>query len=262
MLVDSHCHLDFPEFAPEIAQVVARARDAGIGICLTIGTKLSGMSRVREIAEEFPDVFCTVGIHPHEAATEQLASAQPLLDLAAHPKVVGIGETGLDYYYEHSPRDVQMANFRAHIRAARESRLPLIVHTRDAEDDTIAVLREAMEEGAFTGVIHCFTGTDRLAQAALELGLYISASGILTFKKADALRDVLRDVPLERLLVETDAPYLAPVPHRGKRNEPAYVAQTANALADLKGIAADTLAAATTENFLRLFTRVPRPSQA
>jgi TatD DNase family protein len=258
MLVDSHCHLDFPEFAPEIAQVVARAEAAGVGICVTIGTKLAGAERVREIATEFPGVFCSVGIHPHEAAAETLASEAPLLELASHRKVVGIGETGLDYYYEHSPREAQIANFRAHIRAARDLGLPLIVHTRDAEDDTIAILREEMEEGAFAGLIHCFTGTAQLAQAALDMGLYISASGILTFKKADALRDVLRDVPLERLLVETDAPYLAPVPHRGKRNEPAYVAHTAKVLAELKGIPADALAAATTANFLRLFARVPR----
>jgi TatD DNase family protein len=262
MLVDSHCHLDFPEFAPEIAQVVARAQAAGVGICVTIGTKLSAATRVREIAEEFPSVFCSVGIHPHEAAAERLSSEHPLIELAAHRKVVGIGETGLDYYYEHSPREAQIANFRAHIKAARVTGLPLIVHTRDAEDDTIAILREEMEEGAFTGLIHCFTGTARLAKAALDMDLCISASGILTFKKADALRDVLCDVPLERLLVETDAPYLAPVPHRGGRNEPAYVAETAKVLAGLKGIAPDALAQATTENFLRLFTRVPPSLQA
>jgi TatD DNase family protein len=262
MLVDSHCHLDFPEFAPELPAVVARAHAAGVGVCVTIGTTLSGAARVRELAEEFPNVFCSVGIHPHEAAVEQLESDAALIALASHRKAVGIGETGLDYYYEHSPREAQIANFRTHIGAARETGLPLIVHTRDAEDETITILREEMEKGAFSGVIHCFTGSERLAHAALELGLYISASGILTFKKADGLRDVLRKVPLDRLLVETDAPYLAPVPHRGKRNEPAFVADTAKALAELKAIPIQTLAAATTDNFFRLFSRAPRFQEA
>jgi TatD DNase family protein len=262
MLVDSHCHLDFPEFAPELPAVVARAQAVGVGACVTIGTKLSGAARVREVAEEFPSVFCSVGVHPHEAAAEPLENDAPLIALASHRKAVGIGETGLDYYYEHSPREAQVANFRTHIGAARETELPLIIHTRDAEDDTIAILREEMKKGPFSGVVHCFTGSDRLARAALELGLYISASGILTFKKADALREVLRDVPLDRLLVETDAPYLAPVPHRGKRNEPAFVSHTAKALAELKAIPSEALAAATTDNFFRLFSRVPRFQEA
>ena len=260
MLVDSHCHLDFPEFAPELEAVVARAADAGVGTCVSIGTTLAKFPRVLAIAEQFANVYCSVGIHPHEAKAEPLTDATPLLERARHEKVVGIGETGLDYYYEHSPREAQIANFRAHIAAARELGLPLIVHTRDAEDDTIAILREEMARAPFRGLIHCFTGTRRLAEAAVELGLHISASGIMTFKNSAELRAVLKDVPLDRLLVETDAPFLAPVPHRGKRNEPAFVAHTAAALAELKGISADELAAATTDNFFSLFTRAARPA--
>ena len=260
MLVDSHCHLDFPEFAPELDAVVARAVEAGVGVCVTIGTTLTGFPRVRGIAEHFANVYCTVGIHPHEAEAEPIAAADILIELAAHPKVVGIGETGLDYYYEHSPKDAQIANFRAHIAASRETRLPLIVHTRDAEDDTIDILREEMGKGAFSGLIHCFTGTPRLAAAALELGLFISVSGIATFKKSDELRATLREVPMDRLLVETDAPYLAPMPYRGKRNEPAYVTKTAAALAELKDVSLNVLSETTTGNFFRLFNRAIRPS--
>lgn len=260
MLVDSHCHLDFPDFSAELPDVVARAKSAGVGICVSIGTKLSRFRDAAAVAAQFPDVYCTVGSHPHEAEHEPLADSTALIELARQPKVVGIGETGLDYYYEHSPRAQQQANFRVHISAARALSLPLVVHTRDAEDDTIGILREQMGQGAFTGLIHCFTGTQRLAEAALDLGLYISASGIATFKKSEALRNVFRRVPLERLLVETDAPYLAPVPHRGKRNEPAFVVHTAAMLAELKGISIDELAQATTDNFFRLFTRAARPA--
>ncbi|MBU6443389.1 MAG: TatD family hydrolase [Alphaproteobacteria bacterium] len=260
MLVDSHCHLDFPEFAPELDAVVARAVAADVRVCVSIATTLKNFPRVRAIAEQFGNVYCSVGIHPHEAEAEPLAGPTPLIELATHPKVVGIGETGLDFYYAHSPREVQIANFRAHIEAARQTGLPLIVHTRDAEDDTIAILNEEMGKGAFTGVIHCFTGTPRLAEAALKLGFFISVSGIATFKKADALRDTLRMVPLERLLVETDAPYLAPLPYRGKRNEPSFVVHTARALADLKGVSADEVARITTDNFFTLFTRAERPA--
>jgi TatD DNase family protein len=260
MLVDSHCHLDFPKFAPQLDAVVARAGDAGVGVCVTIGTRLSGFERVHEIAELFPNVYCSIGIHPHDAEKEPLKDESPLIERAKLAKVVGIGETGLDYFYEHAPRQAQVANFRAHIAAARETKLPLIVHTRDADDDTIAVLREEMDRGAFTGVIHCFTGTRRLAEASLELGFYISVSGIATFKKSDELRAVLRDVPMERLLVETDAPFLAPMPLRGKTNEPSFVVHTAAALAALKGVSAEELAAATTDNFFRLFTRAMPPA--
>lgn len=259
MLVDSHCHLDFPEYAGQLDQVVARAEAAGVKVCVSIGTELKRFAGVRKVAESFPDIWCSVGVHPHEAGQELLADPGPLLKETAHPKVVGIGETGLDYFYEHSPRAQQIANFRAHIAAGRESGLPVIVHTRDADRDTIEVLEDEMGKGAFTGLIHCFTGTQRLADAALKLGLYISVSGIATFKKSDALRDVIRSVPLDRLLVETDAPFLAPVPHRGKTNEPAFVVHTARLLAELKGVREDELAEATTENFFRLFSKVKRP---
>lgn len=259
MLVDSHCHLDFPEFAPELDAVVARADAAGVKSLVSIGTTLAKFPNVLAVAERFANVYCSVGIHPHEAKIETLESPEPLLMHAAHNKVIGIGETGLDYYYEHSPRDLQIGNFRAHIEASWQTGLPLIVHTRDAEDDTIAILREEMRASRFTGLIHCFTGTQALADAALDLGFCISVSGIATFRKSDELRAVLRSVPLDRLLVETDAPYLAPMPHRGKRNEPAFVVNTAAMLAELKGVLPDMLADATTQNFFRLFTRAARP---
>ena len=258
LLVDSHCHLDFPEYAGKLDEVVARARDAGVGACVTIGTELARFPGVRAVAERFDDVWCSVGIHPHEAEKELLSDAELLLAETGHPKVVGIGETGLDYFYEHSPREKQVANFRAHIAAARQSGLPVIVHTRDADDDTIKVLEEEMGKGAFTGLIHCFTGTQRLADAALKLGLHISISGIATFKNSVALREVIKTVPLERLLVETDAPFLAPVPNRGKTNEPAFVVHTAKLLAELKGIGEEELAHATSENVFRLFSTVKR----
>jgi TatD DNase family protein len=258
-LVDSHCHLDFPDYAGNVEAVVDRARAAGVGVCVSIGTELARFPGVKAVAEKFPHVWCTVGVHPHEAEKELLDDEAALLAEAVHPKVVGIGETGLDYYYEHAPRQQQRSNFRSHISAGRKAGLPVIVHTRDADDDTIEILRDEMGKGGFTGLIHCFTGTQRLADAALEMGLYISVSGIATFKNSTALRDVIKTVPLDRLLVETDAPYLAPVPHRGKTNEPAFVVHTANMLAELKGISTSELAAATTENFFRLFSKVQRP---
>ncbi|HSC61144.1 MAG TPA: TatD family hydrolase, partial [Rhizomicrobium sp.] len=218
MLVDSHCHLDFPEFALELDAVVARARDAGVKTCVSIGTTLEKFPGVLAVAERFENIWCSVGTHPHEAEPELLESPAPLIERAQHPKVVGIGETGLDFYYNHSPRAPQIANFRAHIAAARELGLPCIVHTRNADAETVDILREEMKKGAFTGLIHCFTGTQMLADAALELGFCISVSGIATFKKSEELRAVLKTVPLDRLLVETDAPYLAPMPYRGKRN--------------------------------------------
>lgn len=259
MLVDSHCHLDFKEFAPELDAVVARAKEAGVGVCVSIGTKLPQFPNVRAVAERFPDVWCSVGVHPHEAESEPLDGPQILIEHARHPKVVGIGESGLDYYYEHSPREAQRTNFRHHIAAARETGLPLIVHTRDADDDTIEILQDEMARAPFTGLLHCFTGTRRLAEAAVALGLYISVSGIATFKNSGELRGVLKDVPRDRLLVETDAPFLAPVPHRGKRNEPSFVVHTAAMLAGLTGQTPDELADATTQNFFRLFTKVARP---
>ena len=260
MLVDSHCHLDFPDYAGKVDEVVARARAAGVGVCVSIGTELKRFPGVRAVAEAHENVWCSVGVHPHESEKELLDDAAALIAEAGHPKVVAIGETGLDYYYEHAPRAPQQANFRSHIAAARRTGLPVIVHTREADDDTIEILRGEMDKGSFTGLIHCFTGTQRLADAALELGLYISVSGIATFKNSAALRDVIKTVPMNRLLVETDAPYLAPVPHRGKTNEPAFVVHTATMLAELKGVSAGELATATTENFFRLFSKVARPA--
>ena len=255
MLIDSHCHLDYLARDGDLEPVLDRAREAGVSPMLTISTKLREFDIVRGIAESQPDVFCSVGVHPHEAETEPDTAADELIRLAAHPKAIGIGETGLDYFYEHSPRDIQQAVFRAHIRASRETALPLIVHTRDAEDDTISILEDEMGKGAFPGLIHCFSGTQRLADAALALGFYISISGIVTFKTAEPLRLVVSGVPLDRLLVETDSPYLAPIPHRGKKNEPAFTAHTAARVAELKGVGTAELAAATTDNFRRLFTK-------
>ncbi|MBC7953912.1 MAG: TatD family hydrolase [Rhodospirillaceae bacterium] len=257
MLVDSHCHLDFPDFADELDQVVQRARDNGVGLFLTINTHLTRFERVLAVAERFPEVYCTVGIHPHEAGTEPKAETERLLELARHPKVVGFGETGLDYHYDKSPRERQRDSFRAHIAAARIAQLPIIVHTRNADDDTAAILAEEMGKGAFPGLIHCFSSGPELAAKACEIGLYISISGIVTFKKAEELQQTVKGVPLDRLLVETDCPYLAPIPFRGKRNEPAYVAHTATKVAELQGVSVAELADATTANFRRLFTKVP-----
>lgn len=257
VLIDSHCHLDFPDFGPEVEEVVARAHEAGVGLMLTIGTKVSEFDRVRAVAERFPHVYCTVGIHPHEAESEPETDTATLVELAQHPKVVGIGETGLDYFYEHSPRAAQERNFRSHIAAARETGLPLIVHTRDADDDMARILEDEAGKGAFPGLLHCFSSSPQLAEKALELGFYVSLSGILTFKNAGELRETAAKVPMDRLLVETDAPYLAPIPKRGKRNEPSFVVHTAAKLAEVKGVSIGELAAVTTENFLRLFSRVP-----
>lgn len=255
MLVDSHCHLDFAE-AAERPEIIARAKRAGVRTLLTISTKLEEFPTVRAIAESDPDIWCSVGVHPHEAAVEPAATLDGLVAATRHPKVVGIGETGLDFYYEHSPRARQAEVFRIHIAAAREAGVPLIVHTRDADPETIAILEE---EGPPAGVIHCFSTGRALAERAVALGFYISISGIATFKTATELRDIVRDLPLDRLLVETDAPYLAPVPLRGKRNEPAFVTHTAALVAELKGITPDELARATTANFFRLFTKARSP---
>ncbi len=262
MLIDSHCHLDYLARDGDLEEIVGRARRAGVSAMVTICTKLSEFDTVRSIAQRYPEVSCSVGVHPHEAEQEGQESPDLLRELAKLPEVVGIGETGLDYFYEHSPREAQQRSFRSHIAAARETGLPLIVHTRDADSDTVAILREEVEAGAVTGVIHCFSAGPELAEAALELGFYIGVSGIMTFKKAEELRETLRRVPLERLLVETDAPYLAPVPQRGKQNEPAFVVHTAAALAELKAVEADELAAVTSENFYTLFSRAPRAISA
>jgi TatD DNase family protein len=256
MLVDSHCHLDFPDFADDLDGVVARAGQAGIGLLLTIGTHISRYDQVVRVAERFDNVWCTVGVHPHEAGVAPFADIETLVRLAEHPKVVGLGETGLDYFYDKSPRDKQRESFRIHIEAARRTGLPVIVHTRDADADTAAILTEEMGKGAFTGLVHCFSSDAQFAEKAVELGLYVSASGIMTFKTAETLRQTLAGVPLDRLLVETDAPYLAPIPFRGKRNEPAYVAHTAARLAEVKAVPFAEIERATTANFLRLFSKV------
>ena len=258
-VVDSHCHLDFPDFADELEAVIARAREAGVGVMVSISTRVRQFDRIRAIAEAHEPVYCSVGTHPHNAGDETDVTMEELVALAAHPKVVAIGEAGLDYFYDHSPRAEQQESFRTHIRAAREAGLPLVIHTRDAEDDTAAILREEMAEGPFRAVLHCFSSSVDLARAGLELGLYVSFSGIVTFNKADALRAVAAEVPLDRLLVETDAPYLAPVPRRGKRNEPAFVVHTLARLAEIKGVTPEVMARQTSDNFFDLFAKVPRP---
>lgn len=258
MLIDSHCHLDFPELTSDESGVLARARTAGVGGMLTIGTRLDQFERVRAIAERHDNVWCSVGVHPHEAKEEGQRTPDRLIEAARHPKVVGIGETGLDFFYEHSPRAEQAESFRAHIAASRETGLPLIVHTRDADAETGDILEEEYAKGAFPGLIHCFSSGRSVAERALALGLYVSISGIVTFKAAEDLRTIVRDLPLDRLLVETDAPYLAPIPKRGKTNEPAFVAHTAAKVAELKGVTLAELEAATTDNFFRLFTKAER----
>jgi TatD DNase family protein len=257
MLVDSHCHLDFPDFAPERDTVISRAFAAGVGTILTICTRLDQFDGVRAIAESDKRIWCSAGAHPHEAADHAGLLADRLVALAAHQRVVGIGETGLDFHYDLSPRDTQEAVFRAHIAASQQSGLPLIIHAREADTEIADILSK---EQPPPGVLHCFTAGRALAETALDLGFYISISGIVTFRNAEDLRAIVRDIPLDRLLVETDAPYLAPVPYRGKRNEPAFVAATAAFVADLKGVAAEVLAAATTDNFFRLFAKATRPS--
>ena len=256
-LTDSHCHLDFPEFAPELGAVVERARAAGVTRIITISTRVARHADIAALAERFPDVFFTVVTHPLQAAEEPDVPAERLVTLSRHPKCVGIGEAGLDYHYDAAPRDVATRVFRTHIAAARETGLPLVIHSRDADGDMAAILRDEMGRGRFSAVLHCFTASAALARTGLELGLFISFSGVVTFKNSEALREVARAVPLDRMLVETDAPFLAPVPHRGKRNEPAFVAHTARALAELKGLDPVSFAAATSANVDRLFSKLP-----
>ncbi|NYZ12065.1 TatD family hydrolase [Azospirillum sp. RWY-5-1] len=264
MLVDSHCHLDFPDYAEDLDATVERARAAGVVRMVTICTHLSRFDQVRRIAERYDDVLCTLGVHPHNAG-EELAEAteERLVALSRHPKVIGLGETGLDYFYDRSPREAQQESFRRHIRACLETGLPLIVHTRDADEDTMRIIREEASGSALKGLLHCFSSGRQLAEQAVEFGLYLSLSGIVTFKKSEDLRGIVADVPLDRILVETDAPFLAPLPFRGKRNEPSYVAHTAAVVAAVKGVDAGELARRTTDNFFRLFDRaVPPPALA
>jgi TatD DNase family protein len=262
MLVDSHCHLDFPDFAGELDAVVARAKAAGVGRMVTISTRVRQQAGLLAIAERFPEVYCSVGTHPYHADEEHEIGTADLVAHAAHPKVVALGEAGLDHHYDGSSRAGQERGFRAHIAAARETGLPLVIHTRDADDDTAKILRDEMRQGAFPAVLHCFTGGRALAFEAVELGLYISFTGILTFKKSDELRAIAAALPADRIMVETDSPYLAPGKMRGKRCEPAYVAETARVLAETRGVTADEIARQTTENFFRLFSKVPRPETA
>lgn len=260
MLVDSHCHLDYLlRDGRDLDEVVAAANRAGVGSLVTICTKVTEFDTIRDIAAARDNVWCTVGIHPHEAGSQPETDTRTLVDLATDPNVVGIGETGLDYFYEHSPRDAQKTGFRAHIAAARETGLPVIVHTRDADEDTVAILEDEMGKGAFPGVIHCFSSSRWLAERSVEMGLSISISGILTFKKAEELREAVAALPLDSLLVETDSPYLAPVPKRGKQNEPAFVVHTAERLAELMDVSSEELARVTTDNFFRLFSKTTRP---
>jgi TatD DNase family protein len=255
MFVDSHCHLNYKGLVEEQAAVLARARAAGVETMLNISTRAGEWDAVLATAEREPDVFASVGVHPHDADTHADVETATLVERARHPKVVGIGESGLDFYYDKSDRDRQRASFRAHIAAARETGLPIIVHTREAEADTHEILAEEMGKGAFTGVIHCFTASRDFADKALALGLYISISGIVTFKNARDLQETAKTIPRDRLLIETDSPFLAPVPHRGRPCEPAFVADTARFLANLRGEGVEELAAATAANFRTLFSK-------
>jgi TatD DNase family protein len=257
MLVDSHCHLDFPDFADELGDVVGRAHAAGVGLMVTISTRVRRFRQLLAVAEAHDSVYCSVGTHPHNAAEEPDVTAEELVRLSQHPKVVAIGEAGLDYHYDHAPRDAQAAGLRVHIAAARQTGLPLVIHARSADDDMAAILRDETGKGAFPFILHCFSSGPDLAAVGVDLGGYVSFSGIVTFRNSEALRQIARSVPRDRLLVETDAPYLAPVPHRGKRNEPAYVARTAAVLAETVGLEAPELERQTTQNFRRLFTKVP-----
>jgi TatD DNase family protein len=258
MLVDSHCHLDFPDFSVELDTIVARARAANIGRIVTISTRVKKHAQVLGIAERFPEIFCSIGTHPHNAHEELDIDTKTLVKLTKNPKIVAIGEAGLDYHYDNSPRAAQVASFRQHIAAARETALPLVIHSRDSDTDMVQILREESRKGVFPAVLHCFTGGRDLALTAIELGHYVSFTGILTFKNSDALREIAGALPAERILVETDAPYLAPLPYRGKRNEPAYVVETAKVLAEVRAVSPDEIARQTTENFFRLFRKVPR----
>ncbi|MFZ2067643.1 MAG: TatD family hydrolase [Xanthobacteraceae bacterium] len=262
MLIDSHCHLDFPDFATELDAVVGRARAAGIARMVTISTRVRRQDELLAIAGRFDDVYCSVGTHPHYAHEENDVTTADLVTRTHQDKVVALGEAGLDYHYDNSPRDAQERGFRTHIAAARETGLPLVIHSRDADDDMARILEEETGRGPFPAVLHCFTGGPDLARRAIALGHFISFTGILTFKNSAALRTIAARLPSDRILVETDAPYLAPGRHRGKRNEPAFVIETANVLAEARGVSFDEIARQTTENFFGLFAKVPRPAAA
>jgi TatD DNase family protein len=262
MLVDSHCHLDFPDFVADLDAIVERAAVAGVGRIVTISTRVRQFDKLLAIAERFSNVYCSVGTHPHNAHEEPDVTVDDLVARSRHPKVVAIGEAGLDYHYDYSPRDAQEEGFRRHIAAARETGLPLVIHSRECDADMARILTEEMGKGAFPAILHCFTAGPELARAAIDLGLSISFTGIVTFKRSDDLRAIAASLPADRILVETDSPYLAPGKHRGKRNEPAYVTEVAKTLAETRGVSPDVIAAQTTENFFRLFNKVPRSSAA
>jgi TatD DNase family protein len=257
MLVDSHCHLDFPDFADELDAIVARAEAAGIGRMVTISTRVRQHDALLAITQRFPNVYCSVGTHPHHADEEDGIAAEELIELTQHPIVVALGVAGLDYFYDNGSPEAQERGFRAHIAAARATGLPLVIHTRDADDDCGRILEDEMAKGSFRAVLHCYTGGRELAMKAIGLGLSISFTGILTFKKSQALRDLAAELPADRIMVETDAPYLAPGKYRGKRNEPSYVVETAKVLAETRGVSVDEISRQTTENFFRLFSKVP-----
>ncbi|KNY16960.1 LuxR family transcriptional regulator [Shinella sp. SUS2] len=258
MLIDTHCHLDFPDFEAERDDIVARAHAAGVKQMITISTRVKKFPTILAIAEKYPSVFCSVGTHPHNADEELDVPVSELVELSKHPRVVAIGEAGLDYFYDNAPREAQAIGLRNHIAAARETGLPLVIHSRAADEDMAAILTEETGKGAFPFLLHCFSSGPELARIGVELGGYVSFSGILTFPKSEELREIAKTVPLERMLVETDAPYLAPKPYRGKRNEPAYVAHTAAVLAETVGASADEIARITTENAFRIFSKMPR----
>ena len=262
MLVDSHCHLDFPDFSGDLDAIVARAAQAGIGRIVTISTRVRRLSELIAIAERFPNVYCSVGTHPQHADEEDGIAPEELIELTGHPKVVALGEAGLDYFYDNGSPQAQARGFRAHIAAARATGLPLVVHTRDADEDCGRILQEETAKGPFRAVLHCYTGGRELAMTAIELGLSISFTGILTFKKSEALRALAAELPADRIMVETDAPYLAPGKFRGKRNEPAYVVEVAKVLAEARGVSLEEISRQTTENFFRLFSKVPSPKTA
>lgn len=259
MLVDSHCHLDFPDFADDLDAIIARAETAGIGRIVTISTRVKRIDALLAITARFPNVYCSVGTHPHQADEEDGIPADELISLTKHPKVVALGEAGLDYFYQHGSRDAQERGFRTHIAAARTTGLPLVIHTRDADDDCGRILDDEMAKGTFKAVLHCYTGGQALAKKAIGLGLSISFTGILTFKNSQSIRDIAAELPADRIMVETDAPYLAPGKFRGKRNEPSFVVETAKVLAETRGVSLEEISHQTTENFFKLFDKVPRP---
>lgn len=257
ILVDHHCHLDFPQFADQLDAMIERAHNNGVAAMVTICTKIRELDKLLAIANAYPNVFCSVGTHPHYADEELDIAVEEIIDLSQHPKVVAIGEAGLDYYYQHSSKEGQAEGFRRHIEAARQTGLPLEIHARDADEDTARILEEEYARGPFKAILHCYTGGPELAKKAIDLGMIVSFTGVITFKKSQDLRDIAATVPLDQLLVETDAPYLAPMPFRGKTNEPSYVRYTAEAIADVKGVSIEELATATTQNFLHYFDKVP-----